>query len=481
MKKYILGRLDEPLQKVEEVPEYTSWIKFFGPGMVFAGMALGSGELIWWPYVVGKYGAFFLGWFIIFFLLPFAVQVMIGRYTVNTGESIYEAFHRVHHIIGWAIFLSILIIGSWVPGYLSAGCTAFAALTNFPPGWDAKSQTLFWTLLFMWLLFIIVLLGPRAYTIVEIVVTLSAVLSFGGMLVVVLLAPEVYQVAGDFFKNLFTLRTSLIPPNWDPADAKVLNTLLGYSGGTGGFWGLMYSYWVRDKGVGMSKYCGRVTSPITGKLETVPSTGFSFEPTKKNLENFKKWNRWLIYDVGFGIAFTAITTMICCLLSYAILYPQGLYPSGWELVVIQAEWFATLFGDAGRKLMWFIGFIFLIDTYLVAIDHFSRMVASNLQSNIPITRKWPYRNYYYLVFFLYAVVGSIMVFLAKPGFLILMTGVANQFIMVAYTFILLYVFWILLPKIHPAREHVKPHWIWAIWMLIAAGVWIFAFRYLFRI
>jgi hypothetical protein len=470
-------RLDIAFE-TKPLPKYPGYLALFGPGIILTAMGLGSGELIWWPYAVGKYGAFFLGWYIIFFLLPYAVQVLIGRYTVMTGESIYEGFHRIHHLLGWFMFIAILIIGGWVGGYVSAGATALSSLTNFPAGWDARSQTLFWSIVAIWITFFLVLLGPVAYKVIEIVGAISAFISLFGMLAVVLAVPDVYKVAGDFFRGLLTLQSSLVPPNWDPKDADVLNTLLAYSGATGGFWGLMYSFWVRDKGLGMSKHCGRVTSPFTGELEAVPSTGFGFEPTEENLREYKKWSRVLWIDVGFSIFLQALTTLLVVILSYALLFPKGIYPTGWRLVVVQADFLGALFGEIGRKAFYFIGFFWMIDTYLVAIDHFSRMVASNLQSNIPATRRVQYRTIYYLTFIIYSIIGSITIFFATPGALILATGVANQLIMIIYTFAFLYLNWYLLPKIHQAGKNIRPSIFAAILMVVAALVWIYAFTFM---
>jgi hypothetical protein len=137
-----------------------------------------------------------------------------------------------------------------------------------------------------------------------------------------------------------------------------------------------------------------------------------------------------------------------------------------------------LFGEIGRKAFYFIGFFWMIDTYLVAIDHFSRMVASNLQSNIPATRRVQYRTIYYLTFIIYSIIGSITIFFATPGALILATGVANQLIMIIYTFAFLYLNWYLLPKIHQAGKNIRPSIFAAIWMVVAALVWIYAFTFM---
>ena len=54
-----LGRL-EPL-KIAVVPAFVGLWAAMGPGVIWAALAQGSGEIIWWPYLTAKYGATFLG------------------------------------------------------------------------------------------------------------------------------------------------------------------------------------------------------------------------------------------------------------------------------------------------------------------------------------------------------------------------------------------------------------------------------------
>ena len=42
------------------VPRFPGWWAALGPGVVWMALAQGSGELIWWPYIVAKYGLTFL-------------------------------------------------------------------------------------------------------------------------------------------------------------------------------------------------------------------------------------------------------------------------------------------------------------------------------------------------------------------------------------------------------------------------------------
>src|SRR5262249_34760020 len=83
-----------------------------GPGVIFMALAQGSGELIWWPYIIAKYGLSFLFLLLPACLLQFPVTYEIGRYTVLTGESIFQGFIRLNR--GFAFFLWILMTLSLV-------------------------------------------------------------------------------------------------------------------------------------------------------------------------------------------------------------------------------------------------------------------------------------------------------------------------------------------------------------------------------
>jgi len=68
----VLGRLS-PL-KIKTVPPFVGFVAAMGPGVIWAALAHGSGELIWWPYLTARYGAVFIG-----LLLPAALM----QYFVN--------------------------------------------------------------------------------------------------------------------------------------------------------------------------------------------------------------------------------------------------------------------------------------------------------------------------------------------------------------------------------------------------------------
>ncbi len=87
--------------------------------------------------------------------------------------------------------------------------------------------------------------------------------------------------------------------------------------------------------MGMGKYIGRVTSPITGEAESIPSTGYAFSDTQENRKNYRGFVRYLSFENGLGVILNLITTVFMCWLAWALLMPEGKVPEGWQIAVVQ--------------------------------------------------------------------------------------------------------------------------------------------------
>src|SRR3989338_7986583 len=118
--------------KQRSLPKFPGWAAALGPGIIWMALAQGSGELIWWPYIIAKYGLAFICILIPACLLQYPLNYAIGSYTLLTGESILQGFFRLNKAFG--IFLWLLLTASffWFGSFAAAGGTAFASLTNFP-------------------------------------------------------------------------------------------------------------------------------------------------------------------------------------------------------------------------------------------------------------------------------------------------------------------------------------------------------------
>ncbi len=84
-------------------PKFPGLWKAMRPGIVWLAMAQGSGELIWWPYIVAKYGLAFLFLLIPACLLQYPLNYEIGSYTLLTGESIFQGFIRLNRVFAFLL------------------------------------------------------------------------------------------------------------------------------------------------------------------------------------------------------------------------------------------------------------------------------------------------------------------------------------------------------------------------------------------
>ncbi|MBT4768923.1 MAG: Nramp family divalent metal transporter [Rhodospirillaceae bacterium] len=404
----------------KSLPKFPGWWLALGPGVVWMALAQGSGELIWWPYIIAKYGLTFLFLLIPACLLQYPLTVEIGRYTLLTGESIFHGFVRLNRGLG--IFLWILMSVSflWFGAFASAGGTAMAALTDMPEGWSPRDQSLFWGYLSIAVFLIAILLSKVVYVLVEVFMKLVALVTVIG-LVWACSNDEVIGVLPDFLKGLLG-PVGPMPQPWDDNDATKLLTAITFAG-LGGFWILFYSYWLRDKGSGMATHVGRITGPIAGKPEKVTTDG---NLPEDNLENKTLWSTWMKYlrtDALTGILGNMFTTLMSCLLAYALLFPKGLLPEGYEIAVVQSQFFEISWGEAGRVVFLVIAAAFLSDTWLATVDAVSRMQTDIIQILFPKTRRWPARRLYFIFLGMLTVITSLTMLLDAPGPLILTSAV----------------------------------------------------------
>jgi hypothetical protein len=409
-------------------------------------LAQGSGELIWWPYIIAKYGLAFLFLLLPACLLQFPVTYEIGRYTVLTGESIFQGFIRLNRYLAFVLWILMTLSFLWFGAFAAAGGTSLAALTGLPPGWSRQAQSLFWAYASMFVFLAAILMSKVIYRLVEVFMWAVAVVTTIGLLWASANA-EVMRALPAFLKGLLVPAWPM-PRPWEPSDATKLLTAITFAG-LGGFWTLFYSYWLRDKGVGMAHYMGRITGPITGKPEAIPASGFT-PGDDEGLAHVGRWKRYLLFDVGIGIGGNLITTLMTCLLAYALLFPKGLVPQAYEIAVVQSRFFEVSWGWLGRVLFLIVAAAFLSDTWLATVDAVSRMHTDCIYAFFPRSRMISVRSWYLFFLLLLTAVTSVTVLLNEPGPLILTSAVIGFIGTVLFSVALIYLIHFYLPRHLPA-------------------------------
>lgn len=451
------------------LPPFPGWWAALGPGIVWMALAQGSGELIWWPYLIAKYGLTFLCLLIPACLLQYPLNIEIGRYTLLTGESIFHGFIRLHRGLGIFLWLLMSVSFCWFGAFAAAGGTSLAALTHFPDGWPVADQTLFWGYATIAVFLTAILFSRVVYVLVERFMKLVAVITVVGLFWACG-QPEVLHVVPEFLRGL-SGPTTTMPRPWDNEDASKLLTAIAFAG-LGGFWILFYSYWLRDKGVGMAVHMGRITGPIAGKPEVVSRDGFLPDERMENRDRWRQWERYLRTDVLVGILGNLSTTLMTCLLAYALLFPAGLLPKDYELAVVQARFFEVAWGELGRILFLVVAAAFLSDTWLATADAVSRMQADIVQVLFPTSRRWSQRAWYYFFLGLMTLITGVTMTLNTPGTLILTSAVIGFAGTVIFPLALYYLNYRLLSPLLPdwAKPGGSGPWLLSLSFLIYLGL-----------
>jgi Mn2+/Fe2+ NRAMP family transporter len=464
---YPLGRL--PPLALATMPVFGSIFAYIGPGILWAALAQGSGELIWWPYLTAKYGAAFLGLLIPAALLQYWLNLEICRYTVATGETPMTGFSRIGRWFAWLMWIGVFVENLWFGAYAAAGGTALAALTQIPAGWTPRAQSLFWGYLTIAIYLVALVFSRVAYAVVEKFSMAIVVITMTGIIFAVFQQP-VLAVSGEFFGALVPHYTPVSQvPNWEPKDLNTLVTSIAFAG-AGGFGQLFIAYWMRDKGIGMGGRVGRVTSPITGQAEAIPATGFVFADTEENKKNYKGWVRYFSVENAIGVGLNLITTIIMCWLAWALLKPTGKVPSGWEIAVVQSAFFEVAWGQIGKALFLIVAAAFLCDAWLQLTDGFSRIQADFFYSNIRGAQKLHYRTWYYIFVAIFTVLTVVTMAVAQPGTLIVIRGVIAFLAMALICPAMVYLNYVLLPKVFPTW--IKPHPVTQALMLLCTLTYI---------
>ena len=425
------------------LPRFPGYLKALGPGIVWLALAQGSGELIWWPYVVARYGLAFLFLLIPACLIQWPVNYAIGRYTILTGESVLRGFLRLNRPLGLLLWGLLTLSFLWVGAFAGAGGTALAALVPWPDGWSDRERTLLWAFLSMGILLGALLLSRRFYRFIEWLMWGVAIVTVAGLLVACI-HPAVAAALPSFLAGLLRPALPLSRP-WDPDDATRLLTALTFAG-LGGFWTLFYSYWLRAKGAGMAGHLDAAAPAPDAAGSAAQEEALLPETAGGDLP---RWKRYLVFDSGIGVTGNLLTTLLTCLLAYALLFPRGLYPEGYRLAVVQSEFFEATFGGLGRLLFLVVAAAFLCDTWIGTMDTVARVHADLTRAVFRRFAAVPARRLYYIFLGAGSALTVVTLPLAEPGALILLTSVIGFTGTVIYTWALAALNYVYLPRVAP--------------------------------
>lgn len=415
----------EPLEK-NNFPEPLSFKKLIGPSFVILALGLGSGEVILWPYLSANYGLGIIWGAILGLTFQFFMNMEIERYALAHGESIFVGFARKFRLISFWFLISTFIPWMW-PGIIASSAKFFSTVFSI----ENSNIVAIGMLL---VIGVILSLGPVLYKTVE--KLQMTIISIG--------------VPSIFLLSIFLAK----PDNWSSLVRGVVGVGDGYLflpegiaiasflgalayAGAGGNLNLAQSFYIKEKGYGMGKYAGRITSLLTGEKEELKLTGARFEANTENINKFKSW--WRNINIEHFIVFWltgSITILLLALLAHSTVYGLEGNKQGVNFVINEAR-------VIGEKVFPFVGTAFLLiltltlfGTQLGVFDATSRILSENLiLSSFGRLKGASLRYLYYLVLWLQIIAGItiLLIGFTEPLQLVITAAVLNAMAMFIHT------------------------------------------------
>ena len=419
-----------PPMPYRDMPEPLPLSKVLGPSVILAGLGVGSGEYIIWPFMTATVGTGFLWAAMLSVTVQYFLNMEIERYTLATGETAISGFVRFWKPWGVLFCLFTILPNMW-PGWATSGVTILTFLIG---GGDVPLITIG----------ILVGSGIALTTSPFVYQTLERAQFFKvGLTLVFLAVAIVAAISPSAWADLPQAITSFgrLP------DSNVIPISLILSGlvfaGAGGVNNLAQSNWIRDKGFGMGVYIPRIVSPITGEDTAAPATGSMMRQDAENLRRFRGW--WVVSNKEQLVSFWFICVFsitVFSTLAYSTVFGQNISSGQANLAFIKAEgealkrivapWFGTFF--------WVFGALSMILVALGTVDYISRIVADVLKTvYLQQSQRWTESRIYFLVAWGTIAAGSVILLsgVNQPLLLLVIAACLNGMVMFVYSILLI--------------------------------------------
>ncbi|GAA2179031.1 Nramp family divalent metal transporter [Brooklawnia cerclae] len=349
-----LYALDPAEAKTAPVTMKERW-RFLGPGMIMSAAVIGSGELITTTTMGARVGFALLWLIVVSTLVKVWVQMELATYTILNGVPAMQAYARVPFRIGKASWINVLWIlmdfakmfqrGGIIGGTVSA-FSIMLPVVGEPLG---HSSLVFWTIVI--LVVTVTLNVLNKYKLLEnvafwmvVVFTLTTV-GLAASLSATKFAFGIGDIAGGFSFDI-------------PAGAVGIAVAVFGLTGVGADEMTTYTYWCMEKGY------ARWTGPDDGSEERA-----------KRAEG---WIKVMRLDILVSWVICTLCTLSFYTMGAAVLHPQGLNPSGNDVILTLSHMYSDVLGPAGYYIFLVGAIGVLWSTFIASTASVPRLWANNL-------------------------------------------------------------------------------------------------------
>jgi hypothetical protein len=382
-----------------DVPPKRTWLMMFGPGIIMAGSAIGTGEWLLGPLIAARYGGALLWVATTSLLAQLIYNIEVSRYTLYTGEPIFTGkFRLLPGPAFWLFFYLLLDFGSILPyqlaGAATTGISMFLGRIPNPANADDAFLLKAMTYVVLVIALLPLLFGGKVYNSLKVIISFKIVVVLGFLLLLAFFFSSL-----DTWKEIFTgffqfgtipvdknsgrvenVFVSLLNGNGVPhADVEAIAILTTFAAiaGIGGLTQATISNYTRDQGWGMGSKVGAIPGMFGGLKIDLSHTGSVFRVTAESLGHWKKWKRFVLKDQLFvWLPAAVIGIALPSMLSVEFLPRGTIEKDHWVIAGMTAGGVEQRVGGTLGHLFWYIimfcGFLVLVPSAAVNADAFIR-------------------------------------------------------------------------------------------------------------
>ncbi|HET7481143.1 MAG TPA: Nramp family divalent metal transporter [Rubrobacteraceae bacterium] len=422
-----------PGVQYRDMPEPLPLGKIVGASVVLLATALGSGELIIWPYITSQVGIGLLWLAFVGFSMQYFLNMEIERYTLATGETAVTGFTRFWKPWGIIFCLGAFLPNMW-PGWATGGATMISYLFGFET--EGTKTVAILAIIGLVAIGVAITVSPVIYQTIE-----KVQFFLVGFIALFMVVALVFATKASSWAAMVTQAPSGVANFPSLLGELGIATLLGAIAfaGAGGANNLTQSNYIRDKGMGMGIHIPRIVSPITGEEVAAPSLGYMTKTDEPNVRRWKGW--WSVANKEQIVTFYIVGLITLIGLS-VLVHSTGAKGEAADPSFLQTEaqvlgrqigyWFEVFF--------YLAGFAILFSTNLGIIDYVSRLIADSLKvSFFSRSEAVTESRIYFTVAWLMIIFGSIVLLAGfdQPLVLLIIASSGGGVVMAFYSWMLI--------------------------------------------
>jgi Mn2+/Fe2+ NRAMP family transporter len=457
--------------RVKRPPAGLALVAALGPGLMWCGEYIGSGEVILAPRTGAILGLAVLWVPFIGIVSKFFIGLAGARYTVCTGEAMIDMLARTpgpRNWVLWPVFIGQLASSAISTGAIASAAGVFAAY--FLP---VDSYYLGWAVT----LLVFALVWTGKFDPLKMVMSVLVGFIILGVFDVAL---STWPGWRPLLSGLFGFQIPEVP-EWARGEAlekgspwKEILPLLGWA--AGGFASqVWYTYWVLGAGYGMAEGRSYGEPADEARLASL---------SREEAQDLRGWCRVVACDATLGMSVGLSITIAFAMAGAGVLGPAQVAPEGPEVATQLSQLFGERWGAWGANLYVLAALAAFVSTLIGQFAGWPRLLADCSRILLPPVARLPWKFQFRGFLLLFALSNMILVFALgkEPVFLVQLGAVLDGLLLTPLQAVC--VGWVLY-KIFPrllspeAREILRPSPIYALGLAVAFVV--FGYFCIFRL